>query len=156
MVDVNPSKADARAFILFIQAADAVRKYADARLYQAGLSTIRLIVLQVLAANGGTMTPTAIAYWTLRERHNITTLIGRLQKDRLVRVEPSSADRRSVQVVLTDEGWQLLKQATPVAIEIVRQVMSSLNDDSIAELEKSLRVLRESAYNGLQQVGQHP
>ena len=53
-----------RTFILFVQAADATMKYANAHFYRKeGLSVIKVIVLRVLAANGGTMTPSEIALW---------------------------------------------------------------------------------------------
>ena len=152
MVDVYLEDANARTFILFIQTADAIKKYADAKLRRAGLSVIKLTVLQVLAAHEGRLTPSAIARWTLTERHNITTLVDRLQKDGLVGVEPSTKDGRSVQVTLTEKGWQVLRQTRPLSIEIVKQVMSSMSENSILELEKTLRILRENAYDELKNV----
>ena len=68
-----------RTFMLFAQTADAVKKYADAVLYKVGLPSTKLAVLRVLASNGGTMTPSAIARWTLREPNNITTFADRMK-----------------------------------------------------------------------------
>jgi DNA-binding MarR family transcriptional regulator len=145
MVDVYLEDASQRTFILFIQTASAIKKYAEAKLRRVGLSIIRLTALQVLAANGGTLTPSAIAYWTYTERHNITTLVKRLQKDGLVKVEHSSKDRRSIQVKLTEKGWQVLRQIEPLSIKIVERTMSSMSEDSTLELEKALRILRGNA-----------
>ena len=68
LIDVNLEDTSSRTFILFVQTAAAVLKYADARFYRTGLSVIKFMVLQVLAVNGGTMTPSEISRWTLRER----------------------------------------------------------------------------------------
>ncbi len=138
-----------RTFILFIQTADAVKKYTDARLYKVGLSTIKLIVLRVLAFSGGTMTPSAIASWTLRERHNITTLVARMKRDGLVKAKRSRTDRRSINITLTKKGWKILEEHTPLTRDIVDQVMSSISEDDAALLEKLLAVLRQNTETGL-------
>ncbi len=156
LIDVNLEDTGARTFILFVQTADAVRKYADASLYMAGLSLMKFLVLEILAVNGGTMTPSEIAEWTLRERHNITTLVRRLERDELVRTQRSSTDRRFVHVTLTDKGRQVLSQVMPVARDVVKQIMSSVTDGHTAALEESLRILRRNAHHGLEHVTKRP
>ncbi len=142
-----------RTFILFVQAGDVTMRYANSHFYRKeGLSVIKVIVLRVLAANGGTMTPSQIAEWTFRERHNITTLIDRLKRDGLVRVERNNRDKRFVNVSLTAKGRKVLKQAMPVAKEIVNRVMLSISEGDTILLEKSLRVLRQNAHDGLEHL----
>jgi DNA-binding MarR family transcriptional regulator len=152
LIDVHPEHTRTRVFILFVQTADAVVKYADASFYKAGLSVIKFIVLRVLAANGGTMTPSEIAEWTLRERHSITTLVDRMRKDGLVKTQPHGTDKRSINVILTDKGREVLRQATVVAREIVNQAMLSISEDDTLRFEESLRVLRQNAHHGLAHV----
>lgn len=148
--DVDHEDNILRTFILFVQAADVTMKYANAHFYRKeGLSVIKVIVLRVLAAYGGTMTPSEIAEWTFRERHNITTLVDRLKRDGLVRVARNNRDKRFVSVSLTAKGREVLKQAMPVAREIVDQVMLSISEGDAIPLEKSLRVLRQNAHDGL-------
>lgn len=54
LIDVKYEDAVLRNFILFVQTARVVLKYADAHLYRKmRLSTIKLIVLQALAGNNG-------------------------------------------------------------------------------------------------------
>ncbi len=100
----------------------------------------------------GTMKPSEIAHWTLRERHNITTLVDRLERDGLVRTERNNRDRRFVNIILTDEGREVLSQAMPVAREVVNQVMQTISEDDAVLLEKSLRLLRQNAHHGLEHV----
>jgi len=54
LIDVNLDDTILRTFILFVQTARAVLKYADSHLYRkARLSVIKLIALQALASNNG-------------------------------------------------------------------------------------------------------
>lgn len=101
-----------RNFILFIQTADTLLKYMDACFYKkARLSTIKLIVLRILAANGGKMKPSEIASRTFREQHNITTLVDYMRRDGLVISERNSSNKRLVNVTLTDKGRDVLSQS---------------------------------------------
>ena len=151
--DIDHEDRILRTFILFAQAADTTMKYANAHFYRKeGLSVIKVIVLRVLAANGGAMTPSEIAEWTFRERHNITTLVDRLKRDGLVRTDHKNRDKRFVNVTLTAKGRKVLKQAMPVAREIVDQVMLSISEGDAVLLEKSLRVLRQNAHDGLEHL----
>jgi DNA-binding MarR family transcriptional regulator len=151
MIEVNHGDAVLRTFILFVQTARAVLKYADVHLYRkARFSIVKLIVLQALASNGGTMRPYQIADWTQTERHNITALINRMRQEGLVEAERDSSDKRYVNVTLTDKGREALSSAMPVAREIVNQVMSSISEGDAVLLEKLLRVLRQNAQHGLE------
>ena len=152
-IDVAIDDIILRTFIMFVQAAHTVLKYADAHFYRkTGLSAIKFIVLKALAVNGGSMRPSEIAEWTYRERHNITTLVDRLKKDGLVRTSRNSKDRRVMTVTLTDKGRHVLSEAIPISWEIVKEVMSSFSEDDAVLLEKQLRVLRQNAHSGLRDI----
>ena len=153
LIDIDHPDTILRTFILFVQTADAVLKYADAHFYRkARLSIIKHVVLQILATNGGTMTPSQIAEWTFRERHNITALVDRLKRDGLVRTERRNRDKRFVDVTLTAKGRKVLKQTTREAREIVNRLMLSISEGDAVRLEKSLRVLRHNAHDGLEHL----
>jgi DNA-binding MarR family transcriptional regulator len=153
LIDVNHDDTILRTFILFVQTARAVLKYADAHLYRKSrLSTVKLIALRALASNGGTMTPSQIAEWTQTERHNITALIDRMRQDGLVTAERNSRDRRLVNVTLMEKGREALSRAMPVAREVVNQAMLSITEGDAAQLEKPLRVLRQNAHVGLEHL----
>jgi len=155
LIDIDHADPVLKAFILFVQTADVALKYANAHFYKkAGLSVIKFIVLRILATNGGTLRPSEIAQWTLRERHNITTLVERLERDGLVSTKRNDRDRRFVNVTLTDKGRRVLTQATPVAREIVNHVMLSITEGDAVLLEKLLQVLRQNAHYGLEHVAE--
>ena len=152
LIDVNLEDTGLRAFILFVQTAWAVMKYAGGQLYRkARLSVVKLVVLRVLASSSSrAMTPSEIAEWTQTERHNITALVGRMKRDGLVITERNKRDKRFVNISLTDKGREVLTQAMPVAREIVNQVMLSISEGDAVVLEKLLRVLRQNAHDGLE------
>ena len=95
------------------------------------------------------MTPSEIAEWTFSERYNITTLIDRVKREGLVRTGRSNRDKRFINVTLTAKGRRALKQTTLVATETVNKVMLSISEGDTIPLEKTLRVLRQNAHDGL-------
>ncbi len=146
MTDVDHEDDILRTFILFTQTARLVLKSANAHLYRkARLSTVKLIVLRVLASNGGIMKPSKIAEWTQTERHNITALINRMKREGLITTKRNKSNERTVQVSLTDKGQEVLSQAMPVAKEVVDKVLWSITKDDAVVLEKSLRILKQNA-----------
>ena len=96
------------------------------------------------------MTLSEIAEWTHRERHNITTLVERLKRDGLITAQRDTRDKRFVNVMLTDKGREVVSKATPVAKDIVDQVMLLISEGDAVLLEKSLRILRQNAHDGLE------
>lgn len=153
MINVYKEDIVLRTFILFVQTARSVLKYTDAHLYRkADLSTVKLIVLQVLARNGGVMKPTKIAEWTQTERHNITALINRMRLEGLIATGRNTRDKRIIDVTLTDKGREVLSRAMPVAKDVVDQVMLSITESDAALLEKILRALRQNAQFGLEDL----
>lgn len=155
LIEVDHEDIDLKVFILFIQTADAVKKYADSYFYRkSGLSTIKFIVLQILNVNGGTMTPSEIASWTFTERHNITTLVARMKKEGLVTTIRSGNDKRSINVNITQKGREALRLSAPTARDIIKRMMSSITERDVTSLQKMLSVLRLNAYNELLQIAE--
>ena len=155
IVDVEIEDDVLRTFILFVQTAQKVLKYADSHLYrEASLSVVKLITLRALASNNRAMTPSELAKWTQTERHNITALVNRMGRDGLVIAERNSSDKRVVNITLTDQGREVLSQAMPEARKVVNQVMASITESDAIPLEKMLRVLRKNAHDGLEDVAE--
>ncbi len=146
---VNLEDINSRSFILFVQTAELILKYADAALYRAGLSLIKLMVLQVLESHGGSLTPSRIADLTVREKHNITTLIRRLQRDGLIKTAKNTKDKRSFNVIITEKGRRAIKLASPTAKNIVKEVMSTMPSTSALALEGLLKEMRQNAWQAL-------
>ena len=151
MIDIDHDDTILRTFLLLAQTAQALLKYTDVHLYRkARISSSRFTLLQALSLSSGKMRPSEVAERMLRERHNITTLVHRLERDGLVRTERDNRDKRYVNIILTDEGRKVLSQAIPVARDIMNQVMLSISEGDAVLLEKLLRVLRQNAHYGLE------
>ncbi|MFC2062549.1 MarR family winged helix-turn-helix transcriptional regulator [Chloroflexota bacterium] len=75
-----------------------------------------------------------------------------MKKEDLVLTEPSDRDKRSIKVILTDEGREILNRAMPVARDIIEQIMSSFTEPDAQKLSQMLEVLRGNAYHGLEDI----
>jgi len=152
LIEIDHEDTVLSTFMLFVQTAQAVLKYADAYLYRkAGLSVSKLIILKALDSSARAMRPSELANWTNTERHNITTLIRRMKKEGLITAERNSnGSKRFVNINLTDKGREVLGHAMPVAKEIVDQVMLSISDGDAVPLKEKLRTLRQNAHHGLE------
>ena len=149
MINVDKGSPVSESFDLFMQAATLTQKYADSRFYKgAGISAIKYTVLKILANAENPVTPSELSRRTLRVRHDITTLIGRMKRDGLVNVIPNAIDKRSVIILLTEKGRDKLVQAEPVAEEIANQVMSQINKTNMASMTRTLNTLKQNAIDG--------
>ena len=142
-----------KTLMILTQTARLINKYVDAYFYRkARFSFTKFLVLRILESRNGVMTPTQIAEWTQTELHNITTLVARLKKEDLVFTQRSDIDKRNVNVFLTDKGRMVLNQVTPVARELIDQIMSSITETDALNLSQILEVLRDNAYGGLESI----
>jgi MarR family transcriptional regulator for hemolysin len=134
-----------QTFMLFIQAAREVTRFADSRLFRSfHLSSVKYIALKALAHSGGTLTKSDLAIWTDTKRHNITTLVKRMEAEGLVTTESRQDDKRFKQVTLTDRGRDLFVKATAVAYDLINGVMSGIGKRQVAQLDRILRVLKNN------------
>ncbi len=88
--------------------------------------------------------PSEIAESVFREKNTITAVINTLEREGVVRREPSTNDRRSVKVVITDKGWKEANRLSPIAQELSREVLSCLNKERVEDLVEIMRNLREN------------
>lgn len=145
------------AFVYFAQTARAVLKYADSCFNKAeGLSLVKFIVLHSLESNDKVFTLSEIASLTNTERHNITTLVERLEKEGLVKTRRNRRDRRVVNVRITEKGKQILAIAIPIARQIASQIMLNAQNSELANFVEQLGTIKKNAYDGLGRVDPYP
>jgi DNA-binding MarR family transcriptional regulator len=129
-----------QTFMLFIQAAREITKYSDSRFFRGlHLSTVKYIALKALAMSGGMLTKSDLAIWTDTKRHNITTLVRRMEIEGLVTTGRDEKDKRFEQVTLTDKGRDLFVNAN-----VVNRVMSGIGKRQVAQLDRILRFLKSN------------
>ncbi len=156
IMEINHSEGMGRNLMLLVQTSRLVDKYIDTYFYhKTRLSFVKFMILKVLNNKGGIMTPSEMAEWTQTERHNITTLIRRLMKEGLVLTKPNNRDKRSINVILTDKGREILNQTMLVAKELIDQIMLSFTESDAEKLGQMLEVLRDNTYHGLEKIAQN-
>lgn len=76
------------------------------------------------------------------DRTTIGGLIGRLEKEGLVRRQAAPHDRRAYQVCLTDMGKALEEQLSPLALKTLARFTAPLTDREVETLRQLLNKLR--------------
>jgi DNA-binding MarR family transcriptional regulator len=123
---------------------EVLARFLEVELKRYKASLIRFNIMSALFINGGEMTPSEIAESVFREKNSITAVINTLEREGVVRREPSTSDRRSVKVIITDKGWKEANRLSPIAQELSREVLSCMDKNQVEELVACMRTIRES------------
>jgi DNA-binding MarR family transcriptional regulator len=123
---------------------EVLARYLEVHLKHYGVSLIRFNIMSTLFKNGGEMTPSEIAENVFREKNSVTAVINTMERQGVVRREPSPDDRRSVRVVITEKGWKEANRLSPVAQELCREALSCMDKGQVEDLVGMMRTLRES------------
>ena len=125
---------------------EVLARYLEVELGRYKASLIRFHIMSTLFKNGGEMTPSEISESVFREKNSVTAVINSLERQGVVRREPSLDDRRSVKVVITDKGWNEANRLNPVAQEISREALSCLDKDRMEDLIEIMRDIGSTCY----------
>lgn len=82
-----------------------------------------------------------IAEKNLRRKANITHVVDNLERDGLVRREPSEEDRRVVKVHLTEKGEKLISELFPDFVDYLTETLSVLSMEERKQLSGLLKKL---------------
>ena len=123
---------------------EVLARYLEVELRQYDATLIRFHIMSTLFTNGGEMTPSEIAESVFREKNSVTAVLNTLERQGVIRREPSADDRRSVKVVITDKGWKEANRLNPIAQELSREALSCMEKEKIADLIDIMRKVRES------------
>jgi DNA-binding MarR family transcriptional regulator len=122
---------------------EVLARYLEIELKRHDVSLTHFNIMSTLFRNGGEMTPSEIAENIFREKNSVTAIINTMEKQGVVRREPSLDDRRSVKVVITDKGWKEANRLSPIAQELCREALSCMDKQQVEELVSVMRTLRE-------------
>jgi DNA-binding MarR family transcriptional regulator len=128
---------------------EVLARYLEVELSRYGASLIRFHIMSTLFRNGGEMTPSEIAESVFREKNSVTAVINTLERQGVVRREPSPRDRRSVRVVITDKGWNEVNRLNPIAQELSRRALGCLER---GEVENLVEIMRQVRHDLLPQI----
>ena len=98
-------------------------------------------VLRILEIRGP-LPISAIGKRLLIAKQNMTTLIDRLINDGLVARRNDTADRRVVNIIITEKGRGFLKEKRQGLKRIVEENLSKLNDEDIESLHSVFEIIK--------------
>jgi DNA-binding MarR family transcriptional regulator len=139
--------ADARyeALVELLRAADTVWNASRAFFARWALSPSQFNVLNLLEGNPAGLSQSELSRELITHRSNVTGLVDRLEKRRLVKRQDAAADRRAYRVVLTAEGARVLSQVLPRYRQEAGRVCERLSRRRAAEFIADLRRIAQSA-----------
>lgn len=114
----------------------------DEALAPVGLRSTQHAILAELA--GGSLTINELARLLVLDRSGLGHSLRPLQRDGLVSLERGSADRRSVEVALTEQGRRRLKEASVRWSSVQEQVKAVLGAPVAGELREQLTEIAEN------------
>jgi DNA-binding MarR family transcriptional regulator len=123
---------------------EVLARYLEIELRRYEATLIRFNIMSNLFKNGGEMTPSEISESVFREKNSITAALNTMERQGVVRREPSTDDRRSVKVVITDRGWKEANRLSPIAQEISREALSCLEKAKVEDLVETMRNIRDN------------
>jgi DNA-binding MarR family transcriptional regulator len=134
-----------QTFMVLIQVAREVIRYTDSYFFNGlRLSMVKYIVLKALVNSEGTLNKSDLAAWTDTTRHNITTLVKRMELEGLVTTVRNEEDKRFQKVTITDKGREIFAKATVSAYDIINKVMSDIDKLQAAQLDGILKVIKNN------------
>jgi MarR family transcriptional regulator, 2-MHQ and catechol-resistance regulon repressor len=130
--------AAVRAFVKLSRATRAVNAGTEARLTAAGITHTQLGVLEALL-HLGPLTQRVLIDKVLTSPGNMTDLIDKLEQRGYVARCRVAADRRNVEVGLTETGTTFISALFPAHAADIAAAMDGLTDAEIATLDGLLR-----------------
>lgn len=129
---------------IYYTAAKAQKK-ADEFFRVHGLTDVQFNVMMLLrnqSGESGGLTQVELSQMMLVNRANITTLIDRMEKSKLVVRVPDPTDRRYNVVKMTAHGEKVFAQVAALYHKKIREIMGGLDESEQARLMTMLTKLR--------------
>jgi len=136
-------------YVLFLQTTDAVKKYVEIELLEAGISYTQYSVLVLLDNTPVSLNLTELSRWMFRSKNSMTTVIDHMERDGLVQRVRDTRDRRSVRVVATEAGRELFDRVRQPSRDLIYRIMSCYDEDKLDLFAELLRMLRENVFQKL-------
>lgn len=121
---------DVKELLDFIELSRDVEKSLDHFLYSHNhLSIVKALVLRHLLDTKRKINMTDLARATRTERHNITTLAARMERDGLINKQYDAKDRRAVCVSLTEKGKSIARGIDSLLEEAAQVLLPNIRED---------------------------
>jgi len=134
-----------RVWLLLHQTYNVVLKSEDQVFSKYGLTTEQHAVLLAIKYIDDPVMPTKVARWLERNPNSVSMIVDRMVKVGLVRRIRDLPDRRSVRLVISSKGKEILDPATVAGWELVQKILSRLSEEEMRSLVRMLGMVREEA-----------
>lgn len=137
----KPSKSAVDAWIALNRAQRWILEAVEADLKSAGLPPLVWydVLLELWRAPGGRLRQSDLERRMLFPQYQVSRLVGRLEREKLVRRERCTDDARAHWVAISDEGLALRQRMWPIyATAIQRHLGERLSDPEAARLAEGL------------------
>ena len=143
------TRAHEAALSIFVTAS-LLGKEADRVLQGFGLSQAQFDVLMLLRYQtaDGSADQTSLGKMLVVNRSNVTGLVDRMERDRLVTRAGDPTDRRINRVRMTPTGARLLERAEQAYAARTREVVGTLTPANLATLCRLLEAVRAALREG--------
>jgi len=138
-----------RAWLLLHQTSNGLIRAEDSVFANVGLTTQHHSVLIAMKYIEKPVTPSKIANWLDRSTNTISTLIDRMQRDGLVKRVRDLNDRRSVRVIMTKKGEDVLEKSTALGWPLMQEILQGLTEEELKTLINLLDIVRGRAFSYL-------
>ena len=117
-----------------------LRKAWEMELAEFGLTVPQVLVLELLAASQQPLTPGKLAQLMYRRPHTVSALLGRMEKQGLIRRKRDPKRENTVKVSMTKKGRETFElQRDARSVRNITACLSEENLESLREINKKLR-----------------
>lgn len=88
----------------------------------------QLVVLEILKSNG-TMNMTELSKSVWKQNANITRIVDKLEKEKLVERKAIATDRRANLINITDKGKIVFKEVIPLVMNVYKDAISVITKE---------------------------
>ena len=142
------SSKEEEALLNLMRTSDCLQRAFQRRSRDWGVTSTQYNVLRILrGAQPQGLTCSAIGERMITEVPDITRLLARLKKMRLIRQQRDKHDRRVIWTHISASGLELLSQMDPVIDQAPRDLLGHLSEAEQSELIRLLEKARGSCLN---------
>ena len=139
------SSVEEEAFLNLMRASDCLQHAFQQRIRGFGLTSTQYNVLRILrGAQPDGLTCAAIGSRMITMEPDITRLLARLKRLKLIRQHRDRHDRRVVWTQISDAGLDLLHAMDPVIQRIPAELLGHISGAALTEMTRLLELARRS------------
>jgi len=121
-----------------VSAVEFSQRLLESRLHVLGINGARYSVLRSLWEADGRMSQVTLAEKLHLSESNLSTLLDRMGRDRLITRTRSLLDRRKSLLELTADGRALAEKGRQIEATLAQELFSPLSDETCVQWEKTL------------------